>query len=227
MVGHELAGARLAVARGAAAAAHFLAHARDRLVGHVARTCGRRRLAPRREHGHGPAGGGGQRAHHLVEPTSSSTSRSRRLWIAMPRCSISYCSFTSCVERLLGERDEGQLRRAPRTPGSPARRPLRPAGRAAPRNRSRAEAQPGQMASRQQAHELALALLGVELDSGGEQQLPAREPWRRVGELRDVDPANRRVRGTLACDELEARLGDQAAYGQHSLSAGRSGPRPR
>ena len=31
-------------------------------------------------------------------PLSSSTSRSRRLWIAMPRWSTSYCSFTSRVK---------------------------------------------------------------------------------------------------------------------------------
>jgi hypothetical protein len=45
----------------------------------------------------------------------------------------------------------------------------------------------------QEAHELPLAALAVELDSGGEQKLPTRQPGGRVGELRDVHPAHRGV----------------------------------
>src|ERR687895_1425148 len=80
---------------------------------------------------------------------------------------------------------------------------------------SRAEAEPREVTTGEEADELALALLAVELDAGREEQLPTREPGRRIGELRDVHPANGGVGSVLAHREVEAHLGDEAANGEH------------
>jgi hypothetical protein len=46
-----------------------------------------------------------------------------------------------------------------------------------------AETESRQMVPGQEAHELALALVAVELDARGQQELAARQPGRRVGKL--------------------------------------------
>jgi hypothetical protein len=90
---------------------------------------------------------------------------------------------------------------------------------------ARAEAKSRQMVPGQQAHELALALVRVELDAGGQQELTARQPGRRVGKLGDVYPADRRVGARVARRELEPHLGHEPSYGEHAISGGRSAPR--
>ena len=78
-----------------------------------------------------------------------------------------------------------------------------------------AEAEPRQVAPRQEPHELALAGGAVELDAGGEQELPAREPRGRVGKLGDVHPAHRGIGAVPADRELEAHLRDESSDGEH------------
>ena len=84
------------------------------------------------------------------------------------------------------------------------------------------EAEPGEMAVGQQPDELALARLVVQLDARGQQQLTAGQPRRRVGQLRYVHPPNRRIGTVLAGRELQAHLGDEAAYGEHQWRTIRS-----
>ena len=82
------ANSAFSVARGslrARAAGHLRAHLLHRLVGHLApERLGGDRLAAAGEHADRAAGGGGERRTTSSSPLSSSTSRSSRLWMAMP-----------------------------------------------------------------------------------------------------------------------------------------------
>ena len=82
-----------------------------------------------------------------------------------------------------------------------------------------AETQPGDVVVGEQGHEAALPGRAAELDPGGQQQLAAGEPWRRVLELRDVDPADRPLGAVGPGDQLEAAVGDEIADRQHRVSA--------
>ena len=55
----------------------------------------------------------------------------------------------------------------------------------------------------------ALLRVVAELQPGGEQQLAAREPRRRVHELGAVDPANRAVEPCLPGDDVQFQLAQQ------------------
>ena len=81
-----------------------------------------------------------------------------------------------------------------------------------------AEAEPGEVAVGQQADEGALLGGAVERDAGGQHQLAAGEPRRRVLELGDVDPANRRGGRLGAGGEVEVELVEQALDGEQSSS---------
>ena len=96
VVGGELAGARRAVAR---APAHLVAHLLHGLGGQrAAGTPPAAIVSPRPESTHtAPPVAAASARTTSSSPCSSSTSRSSRLWIAIPRWSTSYCSFTSLV----------------------------------------------------------------------------------------------------------------------------------
>ncbi len=159
-------------------------------------------------------------------PRSSSTSRSSRLWIAMPALQHLVLLVHQPRERLLRQRDERQLVR------HLEHREVELAGLLEERLRqllvieAGPEPEPGELVARQQPHELALAFLAAELDARGEQELAAGQPRGRVRQLGDVHPPHRRVRAVAARRKLEAHLGDEAPNGEH-LSAGRSCPRRR
>ena len=188
-------------------------------------------VSPRLESTHDRAADGrGERAHDLVEPALLEHEPLEPLVDRDAALEHLVLLVHEPRERLLGERDEGQLVRAPRTPGSRARAPPR---RARPGSsvvvEAGAEPEPGQVVPGEQPHELALALLGVELDAGREQQLAARQPGRRIGQLRDVHPADRGVGAVLAGRKLEAHLGRRGPgrSAASAVSVGRSGPTPR
>jgi hypothetical protein len=130
-------------------------------------------------------------------------------------------------ERLLRERDEGQLVRHLEDRERELARLLEERLRQRVVVEAGAEAEPGEVMPRQGPHELALALVGVELDPGRQQQLAARQPRRGIGQLGDVDPANRRIGAVLACRELEPHLGREPSNGEHRISGARSAPTPR
>ena len=208
---------------------HLLAHLLHRLVGQLApeRLRGDR-LAAAREHAHRAAGRGGQRAHHLVEaallehqPLEPLVDRDAALehlvlLVHEPR------------ERLLGERDERQLVRHLEHREVELRRLLDERRRAASRGRSRCRtrARPGGGPASSRTNSRWRSSVSSWMP-GRQQELAARQPGRRVGQLRDVHPADRRVRAVLARRELEPHLGREPSYGEHGISGGRSAPRPR
>jgi hypothetical protein len=118
-------------------------------------------------------------------------------------------------EGLLGQGDEGQLVGHLEDREAELARLLEQRGGQGVEVEAGTEAEAGQMAPGQQPHELALALLGVELDSGGQQQLTAGQPRRGIRQLRDVDPADRSVGSLSAGCQLEAHLCDKAPNGEH------------
>ena len=145
----------------------------------------------------------------------------------MPRWSTSYCSFTSRVNAFSVIAMNGSSYGTSNT-GNPS-----PSASSHERRGQRvvveagAEPEAGQVMAGQEPRELALAPVGVELDAGGQQQLAARQPGRRVRQLRDVDPADGRVRAILARRELEPHLGHEPSNGEHGISGERSAPTPR
>jgi hypothetical protein len=122
-------------------------------------------------------------------------------------------------ERGLGDRDEGNvvgdLEDWKVTLGGG----LQQRGRNAVVQEADAEAQPGQLVVGQSRHELPLALLRVQLQPGREQQLTARQPRRRVEQLRDVDPPDRQVQRRLACEQTNFELVQQFTNREHPLGA--------
>ena len=83
-----------------------------------------------------------------------------------------------------------------------------------------AEAEPGEVVVGEAADEVALLGSAVsKRDAGGQHQLAAGEPRRRVLELGDVDPAHRRLgRARPRGHELEAEFVEQALDRQHCRS---------
>jgi hypothetical protein len=109
-------------------------------------------------------------------------------------------------ERLLGDRDERHLVRdlEQRELQLLRLRDQRP--RQAVVLEPRPQPHPGEAVLREQADELALGLGGLELEAGGEQQLPARQPRRRVLDLGDMHPADLPSGRALAGGELQVQL---------------------
>jgi hypothetical protein len=138
-------------------------------------------------------------------------------------------------EGLLRERDERQLVRHLEHGKADGARLLDERARELVVIEARAEPEPCQVAPRQQPHELALACVALELDPRRQKQLAARQPGGRVGQLRDVHPANRGVGSVTAHRKLEAHLRDESSNGEHHspvgaptlLSGERSAPTPR
>src|SRR6185312_2254167 len=85
----------------------------------------------------------------------------------------------------------------------------------------------GEVALGEVGDELALLRRRVQGDAGGQHQLAARQPRRRVLQLGDVDPPNRR-RGRLGPGrQFEVELVEEALDGEHPgsyLSTGASAP---
>ena len=81
-----------------------------------------------------------------------------------------------------------------------------------------AEAEPRQVAVGEVGDEGALLVVGVERDAGGQHQLPARQPRRRVLQLGDVDPADWR-RGLLGPGrQFQIELVEEALDREHTVS---------
>jgi hypothetical protein len=78
------------------------------------------------------------------------------------------------------------------------------------------EAEAGDSRFGEQTDELPLPVRRVEPDPGGQQELAALQPRRRVEQLGDVDPADLALRRAVAPGgDLEAELGGEALDGQH------------
>ena len=93
-----------------------------------------------------------------------------------------------------------------------------------------AEREPGEAVAREAAHVLAMRPRQLaDAESRRDQQLASLEPRRRVGELGDVDPADRVVGAGRARSELqpEARQVRDVTDGQHRLGGAAWTPRPR
>ena len=162
-----------------------------------------------REHAHGAAGRGGERAHHLVEPALLEHQPLEPLVDRDAALEHLVLLVHEPRERLLGDRDERQLvghlehREAELVaPPSTQRRRAASRGRSPVPKPSPARWWPASSRTNSRWRSSR-----VELDAGRQQQLAARQPRRRVGQLRDVHPAHRRVRAVLARRELEPHLG--------------------
>ena len=180
------------------------------------------RLPAPGEHGHGAAGRRGERAHDLVEPALLEHDPLEPLVDRDPALEHLVLLVDEPRERLLGDRDERQLVGDLEDGEAGGLRLLDDRLRHVLVVEAGPEAEPGEMAVGQQPDELALARLVVELDARRQQQLTARQPRRRVRQLRYVHPPNRRIGTVLAGRELQAHLGDEAAYGEHQWRTIRS-----
>ena len=81
-----------------------------------------------------------------------------------------------------------------------------------------AESEPRELMVGEQVDERALALRRVELKPRGEQQLAAGHPGRRVLQLGDVDPADRRLHASLARQQAQVEAAQQLVDRQHVLA---------
>jgi hypothetical protein len=118
-------------------------------------------------------------------------------------------------ERRLGDGDERNVVRDLEHGEVPLAGGLEQLGRNGGMGEPGAESQSRQLRIRQAPDELPLALGGVELQAGGQQQLAARQPRRRVEQLGDVDPANRQVEPRLAREHADIELAQQLTNSQH------------
>jgi hypothetical protein len=217
--------------------AHLLAdpvHRRDRHL--AAEGLARDRLAARREHADGAADRRRQGAYHLVEAALVQHEPLEALVDGDAALEDLVLLVDEPRERLLRQRDEGQLVRDLEDGEADGGGLLHKRGRQCIVVEASAEPETCEVAPRQEPHELALPGVALELDAGGQQELAAREPWGGVGQLGDVDPANRGIGAVAAHRELETHLRDESPNGEHhstcgrapaSLSAGRSAPRRR
>jgi hypothetical protein len=73
---------------------------------------------------------------------------------------------------------------------------------------ARPEAEPGELVVRQPGDELALARGAVELHPRGQKQLGARQPRRRVKQLRDVHPPHPSIEARFAGQHGEIEFAD-------------------
>ncbi len=78
-----------------------------------------------------------------------------------------------------------------------------------------AEPEPGQPVAGQPRDVLALRLGPFELQTGGQQQLAAGQPRRRIDDLGDVDPADGVVHARLARDEADLEVAEEVTEGEH------------
>jgi hypothetical protein len=78
-----------------------------------------------------------------------------------------------------------------------------------------AEAEAGEIVVSEPADERALLGGVVEGDAGGQHQLAAGEPWGRVLELGDVNPAHRRLGGVRPGRQVESQFVEQALDREH------------
>ena len=160
-------------------------------------------------------------------PLSSSTSRSSRLWIAMPRWSTSYCSFTSRVNAFSVSAMNGSSYGTSNTGKPSSRASSTSAGGQLVVVEAGAEPEPGQVVPGEQPHELALALCRCRAGSrwsAGARRPTARASGRAAPRCAPSGPARpRRPRPSRARAPSRTRALD----GEHRISGGRSGPRPR
>ena len=117
--------------------------------------------------------------------------------------------------RLLGDRDERHL------VGHLDEREAELGGRLAQRlghllvREPGAEPEPREPVPGEQLHERALAVGVEQPHPGGQEQLAAGQPRRRVLELGDVHPADRVLEPRLARDEADVEVADEVAERQH------------
>ena len=153
-------------------------------------------------------------------PRPSITSRSRRSCTSVSRSQHVVLLVDQQRERALGDRDERHLvghleQRHARAPPPP---PTAPSGSACGRSRCRSPS-PATSCSASRSTKRRCRAGAAELDPGGQQELTAREPLRRVLELGDVHPADRPLGSVGSGDQLEAAVGDEVADRQHRVSA--------
>jgi hypothetical protein len=212
----------------AGAPANLLGDGGDRRLWQLsAKGAGGDRLAPRAEHGHRAADGRRERAHQLVQAALLENQPLEPLVDRDAALEQLVLLVHEPRERLLGQRDERQLVGDLEHGEAELLRVAHERRRQRLVVEPRAEAEPGEVMAVKQAHELAQLLGPVEPQPGGEQQLAPGQPGRRIGQLRDVHPADRRVGCLLARGKLQAHLGDEAADRQHGPSGGPPGPTPR
>ena len=78
-----------------------------------------------------------------------------------------------------------------------------------------AEPEAGQVVPDEPLDERALRLVVGQVHPRREQQLAARQPWRRIGELGDVDPADRALEPRLTRHEADVEVADQVTEQEH------------
>src|SRR6185312_3698549 len=81
-----------------------------------------------------------------------------------------------------------------------------------------AEAEPGEVVVGEQFDEGPLLGGAVQRDPGGQHQLAAGEPRRRVFQLRYVNPPHRRLGRVRTCHKLEIEFVKQALDGEHAAA---------
>ena len=81
-----------------------------------------------------------------------------------------------------------------------------------------AEAEAGQPVAGEPRDVLALGVGALELEAGGQQQLAARQPRRRIDDLGDVDPADRAVDARLTRHEPDVEVAQEITQGQHGVT---------
>ncbi len=77
-----------------------------------------------------------------------------------------------------------------------------------------AEPEPGELVGGEPLDVLALGRGLGELEAGGEQQLAAGQPWRRVDDLGDVDPAHGAAGAGLARHDAHREVAEQVTQGE-------------
>ena len=115
----------------------------------------------------------GQGAHHLVQPALLEHDPLEPLVDRDAALEHLVLLVHEPRERLLGERDERQLVGHLEDREPERGRLVHEARRQRVVVEAGAEPEAGQVPTAQQPHELALAFLGLELDAGGQEQLPA------------------------------------------------------
>jgi hypothetical protein len=175
----------------------------------------RQRLAAAVVHERGAADQGRQRAGDRVEPALGEHDAVQALDRGDRPAQRGVLLVDQLGERALGHRDEGQL------VGHGEQRETARAGGLGQRLRHRvvpeaeAEPEPGEPVVGEALDERALRVAVAQRHARRQQQLAARQPRRRVGQLGDVHPAQGRVRGVVAREQIELEVAHEVADGEH------------
>ena len=165
---------------------------------------------------HGAADRGRERARNLVDPALLEHQLLEAALQRDPALQGLVLLVDEVRERLLGDRDERHLVRhlEQREAELLGLVDGPPAGSRRARARCRSRGRRGGGRTSRRTYSRCSALVR-EAQAGRQQQLAAGHPWSRVGQLADVDPADRRLRAGPAGNQLEADLVEQSLDVEH------------